>query len=101
MNEVIERVARDKTISTLEIAEMLETEHWKLLRKLDGTRDSKGIIETMNDNQIRILMPKAKQGRAIKSQSLAAIFLRISLPGRRASFSQLGMSSALMRWRGH
>lgn len=44
------------SISTLEVAEMLETEHWQLLRKLDGqTKDGKhvkGYIEILGDNEI-------------------------------------------------
>lgn len=38
------------TITTLEVAEMMETEHWKLLRKLDGTKNSEGIIKILTDN---------------------------------------------------
>lgn len=40
-----------QTISSLEVAEMLETEHWKILRKLDGSDEKqKGIIEILTDN---------------------------------------------------
>lgn len=38
------------TITTLEVAEMMETEHWKLLRKLDGDKKSDGIIKILTDN---------------------------------------------------
>lgn len=45
-----------KTITTLEIAEMMETEHWKVLRKLDGQEKGgkhvKGYIEVLTDNEI-------------------------------------------------
>lgn len=44
------------TITTLEIAEMMETEHWKVLRKLDGQEKNgkhiKGYIEVLTDNEI-------------------------------------------------
>lgn len=44
------------TITTLEVAEMMETEHWKILRKLDGRtkegRHERGYIEILNDNQM-------------------------------------------------
>lgn len=44
------------TITTLEIAEMMETEHWKVLRKLEGQEKSgnhiKGYIEVLSDNEI-------------------------------------------------
>ena len=45
-----------KTISTLEVAEMMEVEHWKILRKLDGQEKDgkhiKGYIEILGDNEI-------------------------------------------------
>lgn len=44
------------TITTLEIAEMMETEHWKLLRKLEGQEKNgkhiKGYIEILGGNDI-------------------------------------------------
>lgn len=45
-----------QTITTLEIAEMMELEHWQVLRKLEG-RESKGkhirgYIEIINDNHL-------------------------------------------------
>lgn len=41
-----------KTLNTLEIAEMMETEHKLILRKLDGTKDgkTKGIIPILTEN---------------------------------------------------
>lgn len=44
---------RKSTITTLEVAEMMETEHWKLLRKLDGDKKSEGIIKILTDNNFR------------------------------------------------
>lgn len=45
-----------QTITTLEIAEMMETEHWQVLRKLDGQeKDGKhipGYVEILSDNEI-------------------------------------------------
>lgn len=38
------------TISSVEVAEMMGTEHWKLLRKLDGDKKSEGIIKILTDN---------------------------------------------------
>lgn len=45
------------TITTLEIAEMMETEHWELLRKLDGRTKKdgthiRGYIEILTDNHL-------------------------------------------------
>lgn len=45
MNELLK-----KTITTLEVAEMMETDHWKLLRKLDGDKKTVGIIKILTDN---------------------------------------------------
>lgn len=47
---------RKSTITTLEVAEMMETEHWKLLRKLDGRTKNgeheRGYIEILADNHL-------------------------------------------------
>lgn len=41
-----------ETITTLEIAEMMETEHKRLLRKLDGDKDRKGYIQIITEAQM-------------------------------------------------
>ncbi|MCC0641795.1 phage antirepressor KilAC domain-containing protein [Clostridioides sp. ES-S-0049-03] len=38
------------TITTLEIADMLEINHWEVLRKLEGTEKVKGIIDVLGSN---------------------------------------------------
>lgn len=47
---------RKTTIATVEVAEMMETDHWKLLRKLEGQQKNgkhiKGYIEILADNDI-------------------------------------------------
>lgn len=48
---------RSATITTLEVAEMMEVEHWEILRKLDGRTKkdgshAKGYIEVLNDNHL-------------------------------------------------
>lgn len=48
---------KKNTITTLEVAEMMEVEHWELLRKLDGRtkkdgNHSKGYIEILTDNHL-------------------------------------------------
>lgn len=45
------------TITTLDVAEMMELEHWKLLRKLEGRTDkegnhTKGYIDILGDNHL-------------------------------------------------
>lgn len=48
-----------QTITTLEIAEMMEVEHWEVLRKLDGREDKgkhiKGYVEILNDNHLDVV----------------------------------------------
>lgn len=50
MNEIKVNETQKQTITTLEIAEMLGMKHYKVLEKLDGTKDgkTKGIIEILN-----------------------------------------------------
>ncbi len=47
MHEVSNIFTKEKTISSLEVAEMMEIEHWKLLRKLEGDQKSVGIHGTV------------------------------------------------------
>lgn len=46
----------EQTITTLEIAEMIEMEHWKILRKLEGRNKNgeheRGYIDILGDNQM-------------------------------------------------
>lgn len=41
-----------KTITTLEIAEMMETPHKEILRKIDGRKDRRGYIQILTENQM-------------------------------------------------
>lgn len=50
-----EEIKRIQTITTLEIAEMMETEHWKILRKLEGDKKLIGILEILNDNNFVVV----------------------------------------------
>ncbi len=43
-----------QTITTLEIAEMMETEHSKILRKLEGDETHKGIITVMSEAHLGV-----------------------------------------------
>lgn len=48
---------RKTTITTLEVAEMMEVEHWELLRKLDGRTKkdgarTRGYVEILTDNHL-------------------------------------------------
>lgn len=46
---------RKTTITTLEVAEMMEVEHSKLMRKLEGSNDRKGYIEILNEAQMGVV----------------------------------------------
>lgn len=45
---------RKATITTLEIAEMMEMEHGKLLRKLEGDKSRKGYIQILGEAQMGV-----------------------------------------------
>ena len=45
---------RKTTISTLEVAEMMETEHYKIIRKLEGSKDRKGFIQILTEAQMGV-----------------------------------------------
>lgn len=49
MNEL-----RKTTITTLEVAEMMEVPHNDILRKLDGRKDRKGYIQIMTESQMAV-----------------------------------------------
>lgn len=44
----------NKTITTVEIAEMMEMRHYQVLEKLEGTKRSKGIIEVLGNHEIMV-----------------------------------------------
>lgn len=45
---------RKSTITTLEVAEMMEVEHYKLIRKLEGSKDRKGYIDILTEAQMGV-----------------------------------------------
>ena len=50
---VAEKVS--KTIPTYEVSEMMSKEHWEVLRMLEGSKDRKGIVPTLNDHQMVVV----------------------------------------------
>lgn len=58
MNNSLLRTAEsgDRTITTMEIAEMMDVAHWQVLRKLDGRESKgkhiKGYVDILADNQM-------------------------------------------------
>ena len=46
MNDIqISENKEELTLTTIDIADMMEMPHWQILRKLDGTKKIKGIIQ--------------------------------------------------------
>lgn len=52
---LINPITNEKTISTLEIAEMIEVPHSNLLKMLDGRKDRKGYIQILNEGQMSVV----------------------------------------------
>lgn len=50
MNEL-----RKTTITTLEVAEMMEVAHSDLLKKIEGRKDRKGYIQILNEGQMSVV----------------------------------------------
>ena len=51
-NELIEFKVKEKTIDSREVAIMMEKEHSKILRMLDGDKTHVGIIPTLSKAQL-------------------------------------------------
>lgn len=76
MNDIqISENKEELTLTTIDIADMMEMPHWQILRKLEGTKKFKGIIQILNDNKIvvvdyssnhRIQMIKERKDHATK-----------------------------------
>ena len=54
MENEITLLDQERVIDSREIAEMIETKHYKVLEKLEGTKDgkTKGIIPILTDHEI-------------------------------------------------
>lgn len=83
---------RKTTITTLEVAEMMEVPHNDILRKLDGRKDRKGYIQIMTESQMagviisflpHIVTPAEKRTSVTRSQSLAATFWQTNPPEKK------------------
>ena len=51
-NIQISEIKEELTLTTIDIADMMKMPHWQILRKLDGTKKLKGIIQILGDNKI-------------------------------------------------
>lgn len=50
-----EEIKKTQTITTLEIAEMMNVPHSDLLKKIEGRRDRKGYIQILNEGQMSVV----------------------------------------------
>ena len=55
-NEIMKNDSTKNTITTIEIAQMMNMKHYKVLEKLDGTKDgkTKGLINILNDGEYEL-----------------------------------------------
>ena len=100
MSKLKNNEIRKQTITTLEIADMMETSHKTILRKIDGSKDRAGYAEILAKNQMVLSDffilssykdTSGKKINAILLQNLGAIFLLINLLVKRACYLQLNM----------
>lgn len=49
-----EEIKKIQTITTLEIAEMMDVPHADLLKKIEGRRDRKGYIQILGEGQMSV-----------------------------------------------
>ena len=87
---------RNNTITTLEVAEMMEVPHSDLLKKLEGRKDRKGYIQIMTEGQMSVsdyFIPSSykdasgKENKCYQVTKLGCDFLANKSPERRAYFS--------------
>lgn len=55
MNDLINNNKTVNTIPSYEVAKMMELEHKRVLRMLDGASDRKGIIQILNESQMELV----------------------------------------------
>lgn len=94
------------TITTLEIAEMMELEHWQILRKLEGTKNQDGstkqvgIIQILTNNKIVVsdyFIPSTykdasgKENKCYKVTKMGCDFLANKFNGEKESYLLQGM----------
>ena len=47
-------IIKNNTLTSLEVADMIGVKHFEILKKLDGAKDRKGIINILTDNQMSV-----------------------------------------------
>lgn len=107
----IETFAKDEknnaqTITTLEIAKMMDMEHSKLLRKLDGGSDRKGYVEILGEAHLGVtdyfikstyITDQNKEMPYYKVTKLGCDFLTNKFTGEKRIISQRCMSRNFWR----
>ena len=89
-----------RTISTIEIAEMMDIEHYKVIRKIEGDKDRKGYYQILTDAHLGVsdyFIPSSykdasgKENKCYEVTKSVVIFWQTSLPEKRGYCSRLGM----------
>ena len=97
-----------QTITTLEIAEMMETEHSKILRKLEGDETHKGIISVMSEAYLGVaeyfqestyLDARGKPRKCYNVTKLECDFLANKFTGEKEYCLIRNMLNGLMKWK--
>lgn len=87
-----EEIKRTQTITTLEIAEMMDMEHSKIIRKLEGGSDRRGFVQILTDTQMGVsdyFIPSAykdasgKENKCYKLTRLGCDFLANKFTGEK------------------
>ena len=87
-----DKETKKQTITTLEIAEMMEVEHSKIIRKLEGGKDRKGFIQILTEAQMGVsdyFIPSAyrdasgKENKCYKVTKLGCDFLANKFNGEK------------------
>ena len=102
MSELKINETQKQTITTLEIAEMLGMKHYKVLEKLEGTKDrkTKGIIEVLTNHDFVVsdyFIPSSykdnsgKENKCYLVTNLDVTFLLINLQAKKEYYLQQNM----------
>jgi len=85
-------IKKTQTITTLEIAEMMDMEHSKIIRKLEGGSDRRGFVQILTDTQMGVsdyFIPSAykdasgKENKCYKLTRLGCDFLANKFTGEK------------------
>ena len=91
---------RKNTITTLEVAQMMEVEHSDILKKLEGRKDRKGYLKIMTEGQMPVSDyfilssyrdASGKENKCYEVTKLGCDFLANKSTGEKACYLLPGM----------